>query len=78
MKTFTVYRFDKVRDKKVQVGTLVEHRGNERGNNLAGLLKLAADRFKRSSGHTIQIGVRRVPRRVVIPGIPFRKRNIGR
>ena len=55
MKTFTVYRFDKVRDKKVQVGTLVERRGNERGNNLAGLLKLAADRFKRSSDHTIQI-----------------------
>ena len=55
MKTFTVYRFDKVHDKKVQVGTLVERRGNERGNNLAGLLKLAANRFKRSSGHTIQI-----------------------
>jgi len=55
MKTFTVYRFDKVRDKKVQVGTLVERRGNERGNNLAGLLRLAANRFKRSSGHTIQI-----------------------
>ena len=55
MKTFTVYRFDKVRDKKVQVGTLVERRGKDRGNNLAGLLNLAADRFKRSSGHTIQI-----------------------
>jgi hypothetical protein len=55
MTTFTVYRFDKVRDKKVQVGTLVERRGKDRGNNLAGLLKLAADRFKRSSGHTIQI-----------------------
>jgi hypothetical protein len=55
MKTFTVYRFDKVRDKKVQVGTLLERRGNERGNNLAGLLKLAADRFKRSPDHTIQI-----------------------
>jgi hypothetical protein len=55
MTTFTVYRFDKGRDKRVQVGTLVERRGKDRGNNLAGLLKLAADRFKRSSGHTIQI-----------------------
>jgi len=55
MKTFTVYRFDKIRDKKVQVGTLVERREKDRGNNLAGLLNLAANRFKRSSGHTIQI-----------------------
>jgi len=55
MKTFTVYRFDKVREKKVQVGTLVERRENERGNNLAGLLNLAANRFKRSSDHRIQI-----------------------
>ena len=55
MKTFTVYRFDKVREKKVQVGTLVERRGKDRGNNLAGLLKLATNRFKRSSGYTIQI-----------------------
>jgi len=55
MTTFTVYRFDKVRDKKVQVGTLVERRGKDRGNNLVGLLKLASTRFKLSSGHTIQI-----------------------
>jgi hypothetical protein len=33
MKTFTVYRFDKVRDKKVQVGSLLTNR------NLAALSK---------------------------------------
>jgi hypothetical protein len=55
MTTFAVYRIDKTRDKKVRVGTLVERRGRDRGNNIAGLLKLAANRFKLSSGHTIQI-----------------------
>jgi len=55
MTTFTVYRFDQVRDRKVQVGTLVERRRKDRGNNIAGLMKLAANRFKLSSGHTIQI-----------------------
>ena len=69
MTTFTVYRFDKVRNKKVQVGTLVERRGKDRGNNLAGLLKLASNRFKLSSGHTIQIAFGGYPRRIVIQGI---------
>ena len=55
MTTFTVYRFDQVRDKKVRVGALVERRRKDRGNNIAGLMKLAANRFKLSSGHTIQI-----------------------
>jgi len=55
MTTFTVYRFDQVRDRKVRVGTLVERRRKDRGNNIAGLLKLAANRFKLSSDHTIQI-----------------------
>jgi hypothetical protein len=55
MTTFTVYRFDKDRDRKVQVGTLVERRGRDRGNNIVGLLKLAANRFKLSSDQRIQI-----------------------
>jgi len=55
MTTFTVYRFDKDRDSKVRVGTLVERRGRDRGNNIVGLLKLAANRFKLSSGQRIQI-----------------------
>jgi len=55
MKTFTVYSVDKVREKKVQVGTLVERRRTDRGNNIVGLLKLAANRFKLSPGQKIQV-----------------------
>lgn len=55
MTTFTVYRFDKDRDSKVRVGTLVERRGRDRGNNIVGLLKLAANRFKLAPGQKIQV-----------------------
>lgn len=55
MTIITVYSVDKVRDRKVQVGTLVERRRTDRGTNIAGLLKLAADRFKLSPGHTIHV-----------------------
>jgi len=55
MTTFTVYRVDKVRERKSPVGTLVERRKTDRGNNIAGLLKLAAHRFKLSSGQKIQV-----------------------
>ena len=39
MTTFPVYSVDKVRETKVQLGTLVERRRTDRGNNIAGLLK---------------------------------------
>jgi hypothetical protein len=55
MTTFTVYRFDQIRERKVQVGTLVERRKTDRGNNIAGLLKLAANRFKLSPDQKIQV-----------------------
>ena len=55
MTTFTVFRVDEVRERKVKVGTLVERRGTDRGNNLAGLIKLAAKRFKLTPGHKIQV-----------------------
>ena len=55
MTTFTVYSVDKVRERKLPVGTLVERRSTERGNNIAGLLKLAAHRFKLSPGQKIQL-----------------------
>jgi len=58
MTTFTVYSLDKSRERKVPVGTLVERRKSERGSNIAGLLKLAAVRFKGSPGQTIQIDFR--------------------
>ena len=55
MTTFTVYSVDKVSEKKVQVGTLVERRKTDRGNNIAGLLKLAANRFRLPPGKKIQV-----------------------
>ena len=55
MTTFTVYSVDKVSERKVQVGTLVERRRADRGNNIAGLLKLAANRFKLSPAQKIQV-----------------------
>ena len=55
MTTITVYSVDKVRERKVQVGTLVERRKTDRGNNITGLLKLAANRFKLSPGQKIQV-----------------------
>lgn len=55
MTTHAVYSVDKVRKRKVQVGTLVERRRTDRGNNIAGLLRLAACRFKVSPGQTIQV-----------------------
>jgi len=62
MTTITVYSLDKVRERKVRVGTLVERRRTDRGNNIKGLLKLAANRFKSSPGQKIQLefGVLRV------------------
>ncbi|MGA8754684.1 hypothetical protein [Candidatus Deferrimicrobium sp.] len=55
MTTFTVYRFDQAGERKVQVGTLVERRRTDRGNNIVGLLTLAANRFKLSPGQKIQV-----------------------
>lgn len=58
MTTIPVYSVDKARERRVQVGTLVERRRTDRGNNIAGLLKLAANRFKSSQGQTIQVEFR--------------------
>lgn len=55
MTTITVYSVDRDRERKVQVGTLVERRKTDRGNNIAGLLKLAANRFKLSPDQKIQV-----------------------
>jgi len=58
MTSFTVFSVDKAHEKRVHVGTLVERRRTDRGNNLAGLLKLAADRFKFSPDQRIQVQFR--------------------
>jgi hypothetical protein len=55
VKTFTVYQVDEMGKSRVRVGTLVERRIKDRGNNLAGLLRLAVDQYKSSPSQTIQV-----------------------
>ena len=49
MKTYTVYRFDYLRQVKERVGELTERRSKDRGNNTAALLKLAQKLYSTSS-----------------------------
>ena len=58
METCRVYLVNKQRASKIPVGTIMERRGAERGNNIVGLLKLAANRYNVSLGQTIQINFR--------------------
>ena len=45
MKSVSVYRVDYVRQSKVRVGTVIERRIRERGDNRTGLLHLARKLF---------------------------------
>ena len=49
MKTFTVYRFDYIRQMREPVGKLTERRSKERGNNTEALLRLAQKLYSTSS-----------------------------
>lgn len=41
MKVYTVYRYDYNREVRESVGTLIDRRSKDRGNNTEALLKLA-------------------------------------
>lgn len=49
MKTYTVYRVDYVTKMRVPVGQVTERRQKERGDNEAGILKLAEKLYLKSS-----------------------------
>ena len=49
MKTYTVYRFDYIRQVREPVGELVERRSKDRGNNNGALLRLAQRLYSTSS-----------------------------
>lgn len=49
MQIYTVYRIDFLEKKKVPIGTLVERRKKERGNNKANILRLAQKLYADSS-----------------------------
>jgi hypothetical protein len=48
MRNIPVYGIEKGKEKKIPLGTIVERRNKDRGNNIIGLLKVAASRFKPS------------------------------
>ena len=58
MSAFTVYRGDPPGTGRVPVGTVVERRRNERGDNIKGLLRLAIARYKRSPEEKYQVDLR--------------------
>ena len=49
VKTYTVYRFDYIRQVSEPVGELVERRSKDRGNNTESLLRLAQRLYSTSS-----------------------------
>ena len=49
MKAYTVYRFDYTRQEREAVGTLLERRSRDRGNNIEALLRLARKLYSTSS-----------------------------
>ena len=49
MKTYTVYRFDYIRQEREPVGKLLERRIKDRGNNTDALLRLARKLYSTSS-----------------------------
>ena len=49
MKTYTVYRYDYLRQVREPVGELVERRSKDRGNNTEALLRLAQRIYSTSS-----------------------------
>ena len=49
MKTYTVYRFDYIRQEREPVGKLLERRSKDRGNNAEALLRLARKLYSTSS-----------------------------
>jgi hypothetical protein len=49
VKTYTVYRFDYIRQVSEPVGKLMERRSKDRGNNTEALLRLAQRLYSTSS-----------------------------
>ena len=57
MKPVSVYRVDYVRKTKVRIGTVLERRRKDRGDNLSGLLFLARKMFAASPQEAILIAL---------------------
>jgi len=59
MKPVSVYRVDYVRKTKVLIGTVLERRTKDRGDNLIGLLRLARKMFASSPEEAFLIALDR-------------------
>jgi hypothetical protein len=57
MKTITVYRVDYVRKMKVPIGSVMERREKERGDNIIGLLRMARKSFSSSPEEAFHIAI---------------------
>lgn len=57
MRPVSVYRVDYVRKTRVRIGTVMERRTRERGDNLSGLLFLARKMFSASPEDAILIAL---------------------
>jgi hypothetical protein len=57
MRPVSVYRVDYVRKTKVRIGTVLERRSKDRGDNLSGLLFLARKMFAASPQEAILIAL---------------------
>ncbi len=57
MKNITVYHVDYVRKTKVPIGTVIERRTRERGDNILGLLRLARKAYSSSPQEALNIAI---------------------
>src|SRR4030066_2029753 len=57
VKTVTVYHVDYVKHKKIPIGAVVERRKKDRPENLAGLLRIAGEKYSSTPQEAFQTAV---------------------
>ncbi len=57
MQSVTVYKIDYAKKTRVPIGTVVERRKKDRGDNLLGLLRIARKTYSSSALDSIQIAI---------------------
>jgi hypothetical protein len=56
-KTVTVFHVDYVKQKKIPIGTVVERRKKDRPDNMAGLLRMAREKYSSTPQEAFQTAV---------------------
>ena len=57
VKTVTVFHVDYVKQKKIPIGTVVERRKKDRPENMAGLLRIAREKYSSTPQEAFQTAV---------------------